>query len=110
HTQKDGLPFQHKLPPFFFALSCLIRVYYRAENGKTQPLIHVCRKLDFCLLLLFLHFHVILSHVADPHQTKVFQGLPAVTAVKCAVCSRPSTRKTKLKENRIMKKDQQSRV
>ena len=36
HTQKDGLPFQHKLPPFFFALSCLIRVYYRAENAKKQ--------------------------------------------------------------------------
>ena len=55
------------------------------------------------LLLISCCRHAILSLVADPHKTKVFQGLPAVTAVKCAVCSRPSTRKTKLKENRKMK-------
>ena len=59
--------------------------------------------LNFSLL------RVILSNVADPSKTKVFQGLPAVTAVKCAECSRPSTRKTKLKENRKMK-NKQSKV
>ena len=47
-------------------------------------------------LLISLSDHAILADVANPHKTKVFQGLPAVTAVKCAVCSRPSTRKTKL--------------
>ena len=38
----------------------------------------------------------ILTDVAKPIKTKVYTGLPAVTAVKCAECSRPSTRKTKL--------------
>ena len=60
--------------------------------------------------MLFLYCRVILSHVADPSKNKVFQGLPAVTAVKCAECSRPSTRKTKLKENRKMKNNQSSKV
>ena len=31
------------------------------------------------------------------------EGFWAVTALKCAECSRPSTRKTKLKENKTMK-------
>ena len=55
------------------------------------------------LFLILYYCRVILADVADPSKNKVFQGLPAVTAVKCAVCSRPSTRKTKLKENRKMK-------
>ena len=55
------------------------------------------------LFLILYYCRVILADVADPFKNKVFQGLPAVTAVKCAVCSRPSTRKTKLKENRKMK-------
>ena len=37
-------------------------------------------------------------------KNKVLSGLPAVTAVKCAECSWPSTHKTKLKEKNIMKK------
>ena len=32
------------------------------------------------------------------HKNQGLTGFPAVTAVKCAECSRPSTRKTKLKE------------
>ena len=47
--------------------------------------------------------YAILLFVAKPTKTKVYRAFPAVTAVKCAECSRPSTRKTKLKENKIMK-------
>ena len=75
-----------------------------------QSTVHETTLVNCRYVLNFSTVHVILAVVADPSKNKVFQGLPAVTAVKCAVCSRPSTRKTKLKENRIMKKDQQSRV
>ena len=36
------------------------------------------------------------------HKNQGLTGFPAVTAVKCAECSRPSTRKTKL-ENQLVR-------
>ena len=50
----------------------------------------------FTFSLIYGCCRAILTDVAKPIKTKVYTGLPAVTAVKCAECSRPSTRKTKL--------------
>ncbi len=70
------------------------RVEFSFAIEETFPLINEATEhLDFLLSSCYT------IPRCKARNTQGLSGLPAVTAVKCAVCSRPSTRKTKLKEN-----------